>query len=163
VVVEAETRSWFVRTLLRRQLTPRRAALAIALATVVVTLGAGALMRVLSPHDFSSVWIGLWWAVQTVTTVGYGDVVPRSTSGRIVAAVVMLVGIGFLTVVTASVTAALVESYRRRARSDDGRARLQARRDRSAPRADRERARRRTRLATPGRPDVQKPTRIGGA
>jgi voltage-gated potassium channel len=115
VVVEAETRSWFVRTLLRRQLTPRRAALAIALATVVVTLGAGALMRVLSPHDFSSVWIGLWWAVQTVTTVGYGDVVPRSTSGRIVAAVVMLVGIGFLTVVTASVTAALVESYRRRA------------------------------------------------
>jgi voltage-gated potassium channel len=115
VVVEAETRSWFVRTLLRRQLTPRRAALAIALATVVVTLGAGALMRVLSPHDFSSVWIGFWWAVQTVTTVGYGDVVPRSTSGRIVAAVVMLVGIGFLTVVTASVTAALVESYRRRA------------------------------------------------
>ena len=115
MVVEAETRSWFVRTLLRRQLTPRRAALAIALATVVVTLGAGALMRVLSPHDFSSVWIGFWWAVQTVTTVGYGDVVPHSTSGRIVAAVVMLVGIGFLTVVTASVTAALVESYRRRA------------------------------------------------
>ena len=104
-----------MRTLLRRQLTPRRAALAIALATVVVTLGAGALMRVLSPHDFSSVWIGFWWAVQTVTTVGYGDVVPHSTSGRIVAAVVMLVGIGFLTVVTASVTAALVESYRRRA------------------------------------------------
>jgi voltage-gated potassium channel len=115
VVVEAETRSWFVRTLLRRQLTPRRAALAIALATVVVTLGAGALMRVLSPHDFSSVWMGFWWAVQTVTTVGYGDVVPHSTSGRIVAAIVMLVGIGFLTVVTASVTAALVESYRRRA------------------------------------------------
>ncbi len=115
MVVEAETRSWFVRTLLRRQLTPRRAALAIALATVVVTLGAGALMRVLSPHDFGSVWIGFWWAVQTVTTVGYGDVVPHSTSGRIVAAVVMLVGIGFLTVVTASVTAALVESYRRRA------------------------------------------------
>jgi len=115
VVAEAETRSWFVRTLLRRQLTPRRAALAIALATVVVTLGAGALMRVLSPHDFSSVWMGFWWAVQTVTTVGYGDVVPHSTSGRIVAAIVMLVGIGFLTVVTASVTAALVESYRRRA------------------------------------------------
>ena len=113
--MEAETRSWFVRTLLRRQLTPRRAAFAIALATVVVTLGAGALMRVLSPHDFSSVWIGFWWAVQTVTTVGYGDVVPHSTSGRVVASVVMLVGIGFLTVVTASVTAALVESYRRRA------------------------------------------------
>jgi voltage-gated potassium channel len=113
--VEAETRTWFVRTLLRRQLTPRRAATAIALATVVVTLGAGALMRALDPHDFSSVWIGFWWAVQTVTTVGYGDVVPHSVSGRVVAAVVMLAGIGFLTVVTASVTAALVEGYRRRA------------------------------------------------
>jgi voltage-gated potassium channel len=113
--VEAETRTWFVRTLLRRQLTPRRAASAIALATVVVTLGAGVLMRVLDPHDFSSVWIGFWWAVQTVTTVGYGDVVPHNVSGRVVAAVVMLAGIGFLTVVTASVTAALVEGYRRRA------------------------------------------------
>jgi voltage-gated potassium channel len=113
--VEAETRTWFVRTLLRRQLTPRRAASAIALATVVVTLGAGVLMRVVDPHDFSSVWIGFWWAVQTVTTVGYGDVVPHNVSGRVVAAVVMLAGIGFLTVVTASVTAALVEGYRRRA------------------------------------------------
>jgi voltage-gated potassium channel len=112
--VETEKRSWFVRTLLRRQLSPRRAATAIALATIVVTLGAGMLMRVLDPHDFSSVWIGFWWGVQTVTTVGYGDVVPHSNSGRVVAAVVMLAGIGFLTVVTASVTAALVESYRRR-------------------------------------------------
>ena len=80
-----------------------------------VTLGAGALMRVLDPHDFDNVWIGFWWAVQTVTTVGYGDIVPTTTSGRIVAALVMFAGIGFLTVVTASVTAALVEGYRRRA------------------------------------------------
>ncbi len=82
---------------------------------MAVTLGAGALMRVLDPNDFDNVWIGFWWAVQTVTTVGYGDIVPKTTSGRAVAAVVMLAGIGFLTVVTASVTAALVEGYRRRA------------------------------------------------
>ena len=79
-----------------------------------VTIGAGALMRVLNPKDFGNVWIGFWWAVQTVTTVGYGDIVPHNTSGRVVAALVMLAGIGFLTVVTASVTAALVEGYRRR-------------------------------------------------
>ena len=113
--MEEDGRSWFVRTLLRRRLTPRRAAGAIAFSTVVVTFGAGALMRLLDPHDFDSVGLGFWWAVQTVTTVGYGDIVPQNTSGRVVASLVMLAGIGFLTVVTASVTAALVEGYRRRA------------------------------------------------
>jgi voltage-gated potassium channel Kch len=50
-----------------------------------------------------------------VTTVGYGDVVPTNTGGRLIGAVVMLSGIGFLTVITASVTAALIETARRRA------------------------------------------------
>ena len=49
-----------------------------------------------------------------MTTVGYGDVTPEQSTGRIIATVVMLAGIGFLAVVTASVTATLVESSRRR-------------------------------------------------
>ena len=52
--------------------------------------------------------MGLWWAVQTVTTVGYGDHTPVTVSGRLVAAFVMLVGIGFLTVVTAAITSTFV-------------------------------------------------------
>ena len=48
-----------------------------------------------------------------MTTVGYGDVVPRSVVGRVIGAIIMLSGIGFLAVVTAAVTAALVESARR--------------------------------------------------
>lgn len=71
-------------------------------------------MRVVDPAEFGSVWIGLWWAVQTVTTVGYGDIVPHQTSGRLIAAVLMLSGIGFLTVVTAVITAAFLETVRRR-------------------------------------------------
>ncbi len=55
----------------------------------------------------------MWWAVQTVTTVGYGDHVPVSVAGRIVASFVMLVGIGFVTVITASITGAFVERSRR--------------------------------------------------
>jgi Ion channel len=47
-------------------------------------------------------------------TVGYGDVTPRLREGRIIAAVIMLAGIAFLAVITASVTATLVESSRRR-------------------------------------------------
>ena len=46
----------------------------------------------------------MWWAMQTVTTVGYGDVTPRHTSGRIVAVFVMLEGIAFLTIVIAAIT-----------------------------------------------------------
>jgi voltage-gated potassium channel len=58
----------------------------------------------------------LWWAIQTVTTVGYGDVVPTSAAGRLVATLVMLFGIGFLTVITASITSAFMEQARRHIR-----------------------------------------------
>jgi voltage-gated potassium channel len=104
----------FFRFVLRKPLTPGRAGRAIALATMLVTVACGVLIRILDPSDFANVGQGMWWAVQTVTTVGYGDKVPRHPGGRIVAAVLMLVGIGFLTVVTASITAALIETVRRR-------------------------------------------------
>jgi voltage-gated potassium channel len=104
----------FVKRALDKPLSPRRAALAIASVTLVVTLASGVLIHFTDRQNFPNVWIGLWWAVQTVTTVGYGDVTPTSAAGRIVASIVMLAGIGFLTVVTAAITATLVESARRR-------------------------------------------------
>jgi voltage-gated potassium channel len=104
----------FLRFLLRKPLTPRRAGRAIAIATLLVTIACGVAMRVLDASEFPNVGIGLWWAVQTVTTVGYGDIVPEHTSGRIVATVLMLFGIGFLTVVTAVITAVFLETVRRR-------------------------------------------------
>ena len=104
----------YLRFLLRRELTPARAGWAIASATAVVTLGCGILIRLVDPADFDNVWLAFWWAVQTVTTVGYGDVVPQHASGRVIGAVLMLSGIGFLTVVTAVITAAFLETVRRR-------------------------------------------------
>jgi voltage-gated potassium channel len=100
--------------MLKKPFTARRAAVAIAVVTLGVTVAAGILITVLDQKDFDNVWIGLWWAIQTVTTVGYGDVTPTSTWGRVLAGVVMITGIGFLTVVTAAITAALVEGARRR-------------------------------------------------
>jgi voltage-gated potassium channel len=96
------------------ELSARRAVLIIATVTTLVTVVAGVLMRYIDEKDFTSVGQGLWWAVQTVTTVGYGDDVPTSVGGRLLAALVMLTGIGFITVVTASVTAGFVEAARRR-------------------------------------------------
>ena len=101
------------RFVLRKPLTVYRAGGAIALATLLVTVAAGVGMRVIDRSEFDNVWIGLWWAVQTVTTVGYGDIVPHNPGGRIVGAALMLAGIAFLTVLTAMITAALVETLRR--------------------------------------------------
>jgi voltage-gated potassium channel len=101
-------------------LTARRAGLLIGGITFVVAVGAGLLMRSVDHEDFPSIGSGLWWAVQTVTTVGYGDKVPTSVEGRLVAAVVMVTALGFMSVLTASISAVFVESARRRrSRRDD--------------------------------------------
>ena len=110
------------RRLTSKDMTARRAGMLIAVVTVIVTIAAGVLMRVLDHSEFPNVWLALWWAVQTVTTVGYGDVTPENDIGRVIATIVMLTGIGFLTVVTASITAVFVESARRKFYADTERA-----------------------------------------
>ena len=72
----------------------------------VVTSGVG--MRLLDHEEYPTVWRGMWWALQTVTTVGYGDVTPMRTSGRAVAAFVMLEGIAFVAILVAAITSTFV-------------------------------------------------------
>jgi voltage-gated potassium channel len=105
----------------RKPLTPRRAAGIIGAYTLVITVAGGVLAWLIDREDFENLGGGLWWSLQTVTTVGYGDVVP-SGSGRVIGAVIMLSGIGFVTVITAAVTAALIESARRRMGRESDRA-----------------------------------------
>ena len=95
-----------------RATTPRGAANVIATATTLMTVGAGLLVTVVDRESFPSIGSGLWWAVQTVTTVGYGDNIPMNLAGRLVAVLVMLLGIGFLTVITASITGTFVSRSR---------------------------------------------------
>lgn len=92
---------------------------AVAIITTSVTIAGGILVRITDPDTFHSVWAGFWWAIQTVTTVGYGDIVPSSILGRIVATVVMIGGIGFITVTTAAIASAFVEAARERQKADD--------------------------------------------
>ena len=104
---------------LARATTPRGAAIVIATATIAITVGTGILMRFVDHENFPSIGSGLWWAVQTTTTVGYGDNVPTNVAGRLLAALVMLFGIGFLTVITAAITSTFVSRQRReQARSE---------------------------------------------
>ena len=91
----------------------------IILATSVITVAGGITVRLLDHKDFSSIGQGMWWAVQTVTTVGYGDVVPLSTVGREIGSEVMLSGIAYISLITASVTAMLIEQARQRGRSPE--------------------------------------------
>jgi voltage-gated potassium channel len=69
----------------------------------------GALMYVIEGerHGFTSIPISIYWAVVTLTTVGYGDLAPATTLGRALAVVLMLTGYGIIAVPTGIVTAEL--------------------------------------------------------
>ena len=54
---------------------------------------------------------GIWWALVTITTVGYGDITPLTTTGRIVAAGLMFIGLGLIATVTAIVSAKFIANY----------------------------------------------------
>jgi voltage-gated potassium channel len=128
---------------LREPASVRTAASVIVTATAVVVVLGGVLMRVLDHHEYPNIWVGMWWALQTVTTVGYGDVTPHRASGRILAAFVMLEGIAFLTIVIAAITSTFVaraahaERISAEAEEDATGARLERRLDEIAERLDR--------------------------
>ena len=107
---------------LREPPSVRTAAGVIVTATTVVVVAGGVFMRLLDHGEYSNVWVGMWWALQTVTTVGYGDVTPKNPSGRIVAILVMLQGIAFLAITTAAITSTFVaraSKEREKARAAD--------------------------------------------
>lgn len=68
----------------------------------------GALISIIEPQNFPSLFDGIWWAIVTVSTVGFGDFVPKTDLGRSIGIVLILVGTGFMTLYFASVSAAIV-------------------------------------------------------
>src|SRR5436190_24392004 len=91
----------------------RNAANVIVVATAAVVVLSGVLMWLVDHSEYPNVGRGIWWALQTVTTVGYGDVTPLHTSGRIVAAFVMLEGVAFVAIVVAAITSTFVARAQR--------------------------------------------------
>ena len=101
-------------------ITGRHAFRYLALATAVLTIGVGCLMTLVDRRDFPSVGDGLWWAVQTLSTVGYGDIVPTGIWGRLLGSVVIIMGVTFLAFLTASVTSMFITAEQER-RSEEER------------------------------------------
>ena len=76
----------------------------VLLVALAFTLMSGLLIAGIDP-SIENVWQGIWWAWVTVATVGYGDTVPQSVAGKVFGAVVILFGVGFFSLLTASFSA----------------------------------------------------------
>jgi voltage-gated potassium channel len=104
----------------RKGLSPRLAASLIAAFWAVGVVVFGIVERLVNPETFDTVWLGMWWGVQTVTTVGYGDVVPGDPVGKLVATVLMFGGLSLFAVITGAITSAFVAQAQQRTRSERG-------------------------------------------
>lgn len=105
--------TWLDRREQQKGLRPRYAAYIIVVLWLAAVVIWGVAEHLLDEDTFPTVWLGMWWALQTVTTVGYGDVVPQTDAGRALATVLLLGGLAFLSVVTAVITSSFVARRQR--------------------------------------------------
>ncbi|HEX7309854.1 MAG TPA: potassium channel family protein [Gaiellaceae bacterium] len=114
----------FIDRQVRRIANARSVTVGLAIVFLALALIGAIVIRVVDEHDFPTLGLAVWWSLQTVTTVGYGDIVPTTNVGRIVGGVELVVGISFIAFLTAGVTSTVIErgqAARRaseRARSD---------------------------------------------
>jgi len=78
-------------------------------ATSVIT---GVVAHLIDRKDFPSFGVGIWWAVVTLGTVGYGDVVPHTAWGRVLGTVVIIFGVTFISFLVAIVTSLFTDASR---------------------------------------------------
>jgi voltage-gated potassium channel Kch len=90
------------------RLTLVRAIASIVTVAVILVLVGGALARLVEPEVFTSLGLAYWWAITTVTTVGYGDVVPQDPWGRVLGALLMLTGLSLIPTLTSVIVSTLI-------------------------------------------------------
>ena len=91
----------------------------LALTFFAVAFVGAIVMRIADPHNFPSLGLAVWWALQTVTTVGYGDVVPTTNAGRVVGGLEMVLGVSFIAFLTAGVTSTVIQRGEARTQEAD--------------------------------------------
>ena len=100
--------SLFERSVLRIA-NSRSLTLGLSLTFVGLAFVGAILMRIADPDNFPSLGLAIWWALQTVTTVGYGDVTPTTDVGRVIGGIEMVTGVSFIAFLTAGVTSAVIQ------------------------------------------------------
>jgi voltage-gated potassium channel len=105
----------------RRIANARSVTIGLALTFVALALVGAIVIRIADEHDFPSLGLAVWWALQTITTVGYGDVVPTTVVGRFIGGVEMVLGISFIAFLTAGVTSAVIQRGEAGAAEDERR------------------------------------------
>jgi hypothetical protein len=114
---EERVERWVDRKVNRKGLRPRYAAYLVISTWLIAIIVFGIVQRIADPHTYPTIWLAWWWAIQTVTTVGYGDVVPQQTAGKVVAAILMVGGLSFLSILTATITSSFVARRQEKARA----------------------------------------------
>lgn len=113
-------RSWLTgRT--ERAVVNRRVFPYLALVTLGIGLLAGFVVTLVDRKDFPTFGDGVWWAIVTLGTVGYGDIVPHTAWGRVVGSLVIVFGVTFIAFLTATVTSAFVSAAEQEAREEERR------------------------------------------
>jgi voltage-gated potassium channel len=97
----------------------RNAVLVMIVITLGIVLVGGLVVWLFDARDFPDLGGALWYTLQTVTTVGYGDKVPTTVVGRLVGALVMVVAVALIAILTAAITSTFVEAAQRRRRAGD--------------------------------------------
>jgi voltage-gated potassium channel len=100
----------------RRIANARSVTFGLALTFIGLAVTGAVVMRIFDSHNFPTLGSATWWALQTVTTVGYGDIVPTTTVGKFIGGVEMVLGIAFITFVTAGVTSTVIQREEAKAR-----------------------------------------------
>ena len=88
----------------------RHIVIRLIIIVLLLVLVFGLLIHLIEPHTFHTLGEGLWWAVQTMSTVGYGDIVPKSTLGRAIACFAILFGGGFVAYYFTSISSYMIRT-----------------------------------------------------